>query len=315
VTAEKRAARLYSLQLGVAGVGLVLVVGAGAFVVGDARLAPVSAEAIAAACDRWISSGGLTTLAAISVIALVALTLAIAGRSIRRQVRATRRYVRGLGPASGPKEVAGARVHVVDTPEPSAFCAGYLRPRIYLSRVALSELDDRELAAVIAHERHHVRRRDPLRLLLSRALADALFFIPVLRPISERYESLGELAADEAAVRDAAGRSSLASALIKLGEAGPHSPGIVAIAPERVDHLMGDREASRWRLHARPVGRSVLALAFLTGLVLFAAEVELALQLPALLASACMVATIGAAIALAFWALVVSRRYLSSRRA
>jgi len=58
---------------------------------------------------------------------------------------------------------------------------------------AVAALDDGALSAVLAHERHHARRRDPLRLATGRVLARALFFLPELRDLVNRQQALAEL--------------------------------------------------------------------------------------------------------------------------
>ena len=109
-------------------------------------------------------------------------------------------------------------------------------------------VDDDELEAVLAHEAHHRRRRDPLRIAVARVFGHAFFFLPILRRLSDRYCAMAELAADDAAVRTAPGGSAtLASALLSFSAtAQPH--GAVGIAPERVDHLMG--RTPSWQLPA-----------------------------------------------------------------
>ena len=89
--------------------------------------------------------------------------------------------------------VDGAQV--IDDDRPLAFCAGLLHPRVYVSRGALGMLGEAELSAVLAHERHHARRRDPLRLASTRVLADALFFAPPLGELIRRQQSLAEIGA------------------------------------------------------------------------------------------------------------------------
>jgi Zn-dependent protease with chaperone function len=274
-----------------------------------------SAGAIAAACDRWLEGGGPAALLTLVAAALASVSLVLGIRSAARQVRASRHYLAAL-PLSGEEvEVDGERCRVIASGVAAAFCAGYLRPRIYVSRGALELLDVDELRAVVAHERHHARRRDPLRLLVARALAAALPFIPLLRRISERYEAIGELAADEAAVRDLERRGPLASALLKFGEGEQAEAPVVAIAPERVDHLTGDPDAGRWRLTRSLAGRSALALASLAVLLVFSWQAEPAPQLPVLLAAGCMAAMVGGPLLLAGTALIIARRALRARGA
>jgi BlaR1 peptidase M56 len=191
----------------------------------------------------------LVTLAAIGAIVLVTACSAAA-----RHLTAHRRFLRHLrGLAPRPS----GEVLVFDHDTPQAFCAGLVRPRIYLSRGALAALDDGALRAVIAHERHHCNRRDPLRLLLATVLSEALFFLPVMARLRDRFVSLLELAADEAAARDGrGGAGALAAAMLAFEEASSPA-GAIGIAPERVDYLAGRPPA--WRLP-----RAALALGALT---------------------------------------------------
>lgn len=65
---------------------------------------------------------------------------------------------------------SGTPLTVFAHESPDAFCAGLLRPRVYLSSTAVESVEDSELAAVIEHESHHCRRCDPLRILLGVSL-------------------------------------------------------------------------------------------------------------------------------------------------
>src|SRR4051794_29773313 len=82
-----------------------------------------------------------------------------------------------------------------DDPTPQAFCAGYVRQRVYISTGALALLSEPELAAVRAHDRHHAASRDPLRLACARVCSHALFFLPALRraarPLSQPRRARG----------------------------------------------------------------------------------------------------------------------------
>lgn len=187
-------------------------------------------------------------------LALVAvIVIAIALRAAVRQRRSYRRLLDRL-------EILGqlsarSAVHVIADPRPQAFCAGYLRPSVYISQTALDLLSEDELDAVIAHEQHHRLARDPLRLACGRILAQALFFVPALRPLFTRYADLAELNADGAAVRASGGPAPLASALLAFEASG------AGIPPERVDALLGERVCRRrpWWLVAGSVC-SVLSL-------------------------------------------------------
>ncbi len=155
-------------------------------------------------------------------------------------------------------------VKVIAGSRPEAFCAGYLRPAIYISRGALESLTIPELEAVLAHEHHHKLVRDPLRFAFGRILGQALFFVPVLRPLFERYADLAELNADGAAVRASAGRPGpLASALLVFDASVP--PGVSGISSARVDSLLG--EPVRWRPPLWLMAASVAVLSVLSFLI------------------------------------------------
>ena len=191
-----------------------------------------------------------------------AAVIAAAVRAAWRQVKAHRRFTAVLEPVESLDR--DPRVGVIRDPRPQAFCAGYLRPAVYVSRRTVELLGDAELDAVLAHEHHHRRVRDPLRIACGRVLAEALFFVPVLKPLCDRYADVAELSADRAAVRASAGREApLASALLAFDENA--RPGTSGISPERVDSLLG--QPTSWRLPAWLLAGSVSALSALTMVV------------------------------------------------
>jgi hypothetical protein len=154
---------------------------------------------------------------------------------------------------------------VLDDARPGAFCAGLLRPRVYVTRGALAMLDAAAFEAVLAHERHHAKRRDPLRLAMSRVLSHALFFLPSLRRLGQQREALAELGADESAASGGAeSRSALARAMLLFCESS--APGEQdGVDPARIDHLLG--ESLRWRFPVALCAVTVLLLCLLIALV------------------------------------------------
>ena len=294
----RSAARLYRLQLAMIAAGLGIVTFAAAKALGAIVFEPGSLEGLLAACKTLLPSLGVGEVAALALAGVGVAALALGLRSLVRQVLATRRYVASLPLTGQELDLAGTRCWITADREASAFCAGFVRPRVYLSERALELLAPQELLAVIAHERHHRDRRDPLRILVLRALADALFFLPILKSMTRRYASLIELAADEAAVAKLTDRKPLAGALLRFGIREPSPAVIAAITPERVDHLAGDPAATRWRLPATAIG-----LSFLLGGFVLAAGVGVALSdgapvdLASTLAQTCMLLMIGAPMA------------------
>lgn len=208
---------------------------------------------------------------AVVVLALVGAVAVVTGivRSIRRariEAGINRRLV---GAASRLPTVDGpcGEVVVVPAREAYAFSAGIRRPRAFISRGALDVLSDPEVDAVLLHEGHHVRRRDPLRRLLLRVLSDLLFFVPLLGWLTERFETLAEVDADRAAVRAQPSRQPLASALLVLSDplAG------AGVSDGRVDDLLGLPGTEHVPRRALLGASSVISALALAGLLLAAA--------------------------------------------
>ncbi|TMD09482.1 MAG: M56 family metallopeptidase [Chloroflexi bacterium] len=109
-------------------------------------------------------------------------------------------------------------VDCIASGEPVAFCAGIWRPKILVSQDLAGLLRPAELDAVLLHEAHHARRRDPLRRAAWRAAGDVFFFLPLLDWLARRQLVVSELVADRAALQQV-GLNPLAGALWTLGSA------------------------------------------------------------------------------------------------
>ena len=208
-------------------------------------------------------------------------------RAGRRQVRATRAMLGRVGAAGthppGPRLAAlcaelglTGRVGILARAAPLALCHGLLRPRIWISHGTLALLTPPELTAVLRHERAHLRRRDPLRLLLARSLAAGVPFLPVVGELAALLPLAQELAADRAVLREQ-GRDDLARALLALTERHdgmatiPLATGMVGSLDARFDQLTGvvvvapplSRGAMLGTVLAFTAGLGVLALSLL----------------------------------------------------
>jgi Zn-dependent protease with chaperone function len=264
---------VYRLQLGLGAVGLAVSVLGLAAGVRAVHVRPAGAHRLELASVRLTYPAVNAAAVALLVLALLgAVVLVVVVRATWRQVRAQRRLLTAL-PVTGALS-AHPGVLVVDTAAPLAFCAGWLRPRVYVSTGVLDRVSERELGAVLAHEHLHGALRDPLRLAVSRVLCQALFFLPVLRPLHETYAGAAELTADAAALEAVDGeRAPLAAAMLAVGPAG--------VAPARVDALLGLPQA--WRLPRALLLTSLLTIAVVVALVWRAsatASVEATLNLP-----------------------------------
>lgn len=149
---------------------------------------------------------------------------------------------------------------------PRAFCHGLLRPRIYVSSGTLAALSTSELGALLAHERHHARRHDPLRFAVARVLAGGLFFLPVLPRLLDRYADEAEIAADDAAIAGGQDVAALAAALLTFEASG------AGLHPDRVDRLLGERVEPR--VPAAWVRSTALIIVAIVGLGLLGATLN-----------------------------------------
>ncbi len=199
-------------------------------------------------------------LGAIVVLALAAIGLAVSITALAATARelVIERRLAGRLTTSANNPLPDGTI-VIDDPRPHAFCAGLLRPRVYITTAAIARLDPAALQAVLAHERHHVRRRDPLRLAAGRVVTRSLFLVPWLPRLHASHQLLAELSADECAA--SAGTAALARAMLTFEQSG--------IDPARVDRLLADEPPS-WRFPA------ALAISALASIALLAASAALA---------------------------------------
>src|SRR5947208_2609838 len=172
-------------------------------------------------------AAGLVLLASLCWVLLAA---SIAALQARRRQRALLTLL-----AHGDPKVPGALV--VDHPSAAAYCLPGLRSRsrIVVSVGALELLGRGELAAVLAHERAHLRERHDLVLLPFTALRRAFPKSATCTGAQRAAALLVELLADDRALRGGPARE-LVSALVRFGTAGtcPAPAGALAAAEGEV---------------------------------------------------------------------------------
>src|SRR5260370_29964352 len=222
------------LGWGVATVGTLAGFGA-AGLPGRARTGVTSVAAGWARAARLVVGTGtaargwdvLTTMRVVSLTAgILLLTLLcwilLAAVSAVLRARHRQRALLGLLAHDDPK-VPGALV--VDHPAAAAYCVPGLRSAIVISAGAIDLLDQAELAAVLAHERAHLRARHGLVLLPFTALLRAFRWSAAARAAHAAVAMLVEMLADDRALRHwpVAARE-LATALIRVGAAGGGHP-------------------------------------------------------------------------------------------
>jgi len=208
--------------LGIVAVGLAayMVLGMAACVLVAVAAYRVAAEGVSAVADHgWELAAALVFLVPVGAGALMGLWSLVrqlrSSRQLERRIRAlTVRMPRDVEAMAARTGLRG-RVRLIDATDSFSFVYGALSPRVVVSRGLADDASAPELAAVLEHERYHVRNLDPLKVIVVRAIAAALFYLPALRGPLDRYIAGRELAADRHAL-DTHGRTPLAGALLKV---------------------------------------------------------------------------------------------------
>jgi Zn-dependent protease with chaperone function len=171
--------------------------------------------------------------------------------------------------AHGDPKVPGALV--VDYPTAAAYCLPGLRSQIVVSVGTLKLLGRGELAAVLAHERAHLRERHDLVLLPFTALRRAFPRSATCTDAHHAVALLVEMLADDRALRARSARE-LVSALVRFGTAGACQapPGALAAAEGEVA-----ARVSRLLQPVRPLPAAAVAGICLASALLVAVPVTL----------------------------------------
>ncbi|MDO9485657.1 MAG: M56 family metallopeptidase [Actinomycetota bacterium] len=153
-------------------------------------------------------------------------------------------------------------VTYVDLAEATAFCIPGKRPLIVVSRLAASTLSARELQAVVAHEREHLRSRHASRLAFAQGLTRAFPAWGLARKYRDAVTLLHEMQADDAAAASTDDRT-VVSALLALS--GPSSGARPAMAAGSAA-IRGRRLLER-RRRGTPIARLSAAIILTTALI------------------------------------------------
>jgi hypothetical protein len=153
---------------------------------------------------------------------------------------------------------------------------GLVRPRVVVAEDLCGTLDPAALEAALAHERVHVRHRDPLRIWLAQIATDLQWPSPSARRRFEHWLGALELARDEAARLDGVPGEDLAAAVVavarlprrRLGAAIAGLTGAETSLASRVHRLLEPVPPDRGR---RPVLLLPAVLAVLGASVLIGA--------------------------------------------
>jgi len=229
----------------------------GLFGYGAAGGGPALIIAIRLAC---LAAG----LALLALLCWVLVAVSVAAVQARRRQRALLTLL-----AHGDPKVPGALV--VDYPSAAAYCLPGLRSQIVVSAGTLQLLGRGELAAVLAHERAHLRERHDLVLLPFTALRRAFPRSATAAGAHRAVALLVEMLADDRALRGGPARE-LVTALVRFGTAGacPAPAGALAAAEGEVA-----ARVTRLLQPVRPLPAPAVAAICLAAALLVAAPVTL----------------------------------------
>jgi Zn-dependent protease with chaperone function len=185
---------------------------------------------------------GLPALPLLAIAALFGARVAGSALALARSLLRSASARRGLDRATRDQH---GRTRVLPLQAPQAFVLGVLRPTLYVTRGLLSAAHAQHVDAVLAHERAHLRRADPLRMLIANA-ALALHLPGIAGALRARLLRAQEMAADVEAADAIGSRKRVAKALVAIARA-QHSPPTLALAfgacnvEARVHRLLDER--------------------------------------------------------------------------
>jgi Zn-dependent protease with chaperone function len=186
----------------------------------------------------------ITYLAVFALTLVVGARLAMAVVQVAIATRRRRAHHRMVVDLVGKSQKAGLRI--LDVEEPLAYCLPGVRSRVVVSEGTLTSLADNEIAAILSHERAHLRARHDLVLEMFMAVHAA--FPRFVRSASalDAVRLLIEMLADDAAVR-AAGPTPLARALVTCATGRTPAGALAAGGPTTVVRVrrLGGRGNSR----------------------------------------------------------------------
>ena len=171
--------------------------------------------------------------AAVAVTGVIAGRLIISGHRVGTQLRANRRRHRllvdllAVPPDTNPSHAAHMRV--IEHPTPTAYCVPGVRRRVVLTQGTLDALPEKELAAVLAHERAHLVARHDLILEFFTVVHEAVPAFVRSEAALREVNLLIEVLADRAAVR-ASGIVATARAIVDMASGSSKPEGTLAMS-------------------------------------------------------------------------------------
>ncbi|MDO8551267.1 MAG: M56 family metallopeptidase [bacterium] len=161
------------------------------------------------------------------------------------------------------------KILIVKDKRPFAFCLGFLRPKVVLSSSLLRLAEQKELEAILHHEKYHLEHKDALVMLLAKIIKSLFPFFPSISDQIQLYAVTREIRADEQAIKNLGTKGPLISILKKLFkyDLSPAYSTIPAFASAdtleiRVRTLLNNK------YHYKNTSRRNIVLSFVSALVL-----------------------------------------------
>lgn len=168
---------------------------------------------------HWALANAEIVSCLVLTVGLLGIASAVVGRLGIRLAASMRRMRDSADAHSAGVRLVGRRIDgdvvVVESPEPAAYCVAGRAPTIVVTSAAIEALTDDELAAVLAHERAHLRGRHAVVIAVVRGLATVLPTVGLVKAAAARIPTLLEMSADDVAARRH-GRATLLSGLLAL---------------------------------------------------------------------------------------------------
>ncbi|MGV0626347.1 M56 family metallopeptidase [Mycolicibacter minnesotensis] len=204
------------------------------------------------------------TVFALTLMVGMRLTSTVLRVAIRtRQRRAHHRMlVDLLGVTDSAPAVRTSGLRILQVMQPLAYCLPGVRSRVVVSSGTLQALGDTELAALLSHERAHLRARHDLVLEAFTAVHTAFPWFVRSAHALDAVRLLVELLADDAAVR-VAGPTPLARALVTCASCTPPAGALAAGGANtvlRVQRLSGRGNSTALAVAAYSAAAAVLTV-------------------------------------------------------
>jgi Zn-dependent protease with chaperone function len=173
----------------------------------------------------------ITYLGVFALTVVIAARLAVAVVQVAIATRRRRAHHRMVVDLVGKSKKSQLRI--LDVEEPLAYCLPGVRSRVVVSEGTLTTLADDEIAAILSHERAHLRARHDLVLEMFMAVHAAFPRFVRSANALDAVRLLIEMLADDAAVR-AVGPTPLARALVACATGRPPAGALAVGGPTTV---------------------------------------------------------------------------------